>query len=60
MKARELVKLLVDNGWKLEKIEGSHHIYKKGKIRIPVPIHGKNIDLRIGTLNDILKRAGLK
>ena len=60
MKAKELIKLLKQNGWELARIEGSHHIFKKGQQTVPVPIHGMNQDMRKGTLNSILKKAGLK
>lgn len=58
MKDRDLVKLLLNNGWKEIRIHGSHHIMSKdGKIEV-VPVHGK--DVPPGLLNSILKRTGLK
>lgn len=59
MKAKELIKLLEQNGFELQRVKGSHHLYKhpNGK-RTIVPFHNK--DLPIGTLNAILKQAGLK
>ncbi len=61
MKARELIKLLKLNGWELKRISGSHHIFKKEGIEnnISVPVHG-NEDIPKGTVNSILKDAGLK
>ena len=42
MTARELMNILKANGWKLERINGSHHIFVKDGYRsIPVPFHGK-------------------
>ena len=59
MNGKEVIKLLEANGWKQKRIQGSHHIfYKDGKI-VPVPVHGKK-DIPKGTLNSILKQAGLK
>jgi len=54
----ELVKLLQKAGF--EKSEGGNHEkwYKKGFPPIPVPRHAK--DIPIGTLQRILKMAGLK
>lgn len=59
MKAKELIKLLEKNGFILQRIKGSHHLYKhpNGK-RTVVPLHNK--DIPKGTLNAILKQAGLK
>lgn len=57
MKNKELLKLLLKNGWQLSEIKGSHHILtKNGKIEVIV--HGK--DMKIGLLTKILKRTGLK
>ena len=53
-------KLLEKHGWKLLRVNGSHHIYgKSGYIeRISIPIHG-NQPLKIGLLRHLLKVAGL-
>jgi predicted RNA binding protein YcfA (HicA-like mRNA interferase family) len=56
----EVVKLIRADGWRLIRISGSHHHFrhtvKAGLVTIPHP--GK--DLPPGTLNSILKQAGLK
>ena len=58
MKGKELVKLLKENGWTVDRVKGSHHVMKKnGKTEI-IPVH--NIDLPTGLANAILKRTGLK
>ena len=58
MKDKDLLKLLLKNGWKLSDIKGSHHILtKNGKIEV-IPVHGR--DMKIGLLTKILKRTGLK
>jgi predicted RNA binding protein YcfA (HicA-like mRNA interferase family) len=61
MKAAELVKLIETAGWYEVRQRGSHRIFKHNEYRdlISVPDHGKD-DLKPGTLNDILKTAGLK
>lgn len=60
MKSKELLKLLHEDGWLEKKQKGSHlqliHPKKSGKVT--VPIH--NADVPPGTLNSILKQAGLK
>lgn len=58
MKDKELLKLLLKNGWQLSEIKGRHHILtKNGKIEV-IPVHGK--DMKVGLLTKILKRTGLK
>ena len=60
MTARELINLLRKNGWPEVAQSGSHlKLRKLGEERpIIVPIHSG--DLKTGTLNAILKQAGLK
>ena len=58
MKDKDVLKLLQKNGWKIERIRGSHHILIKGDKTEIVPVHGR--DVPIGLLNAILKRTGLK
>jgi predicted RNA binding protein YcfA (HicA-like mRNA interferase family) len=53
-------KLLHLNGWQLQRIRGSHHIYthpERAEI-LTVPVHA-NQDLKIGTLSKLLRDAGL-
>ncbi|MEE9167662.1 MAG: type II toxin-antitoxin system HicA family toxin [Candidatus Neomarinimicrobiota bacterium] len=59
MKVREITKLISEDGWYLIRTRGSHHQYptKTGLVTIP----GRpNDELAPGTLNNILKQAGLK
>ena len=61
MKVRDVLKLLNEDGWYLVATEGSHrqfkHPTKVGRVTVP----GKpNDDLPIGTLNSVLRQAGLK
>tara|TARA_R110002111_G_scaffold248087_1_gene311518 strand:+ start:561 stop:740 length:180 start_codon:yes stop_codon:yes gene_type:complete len=59
LKAKELIKLLEKDGFVFVRQSGSHAIFKKsGNKIIVVPIHSK--DIPTGTLNGILKDAGLK
>jgi predicted RNA binding protein YcfA (HicA-like mRNA interferase family) len=60
MNGKDLAKILAQNGWELDRIKGSHHIFiKKGKRAIPVPIHS-NKDLPKGLVVAILKQAEIK
>lgn len=60
MKSKEVIKLLFANGWYVVNFKGSHiqlkHAKKEGKVT--VPFHNK--DIPKGTLNNILKQAGMK
>ena len=60
MTFKQLEKILKQDGWYCYKVVGSHYQYKhdikRGKITIPR--HCKAI--KKGTLNSILKSAGLK
>lgn len=58
MRGKELVKLLRENGWELNRINGSHHIMIKDGKSLSIPVH--NTDMKPGTLNKLLKDAGLK
>lgn len=61
MDAKELEKIIMEDGWSPVKQKGSHRHYthptKPGKVTIP--FHGHK-DLNIKTANQILKQAGLK
>jgi predicted RNA binding protein YcfA (HicA-like mRNA interferase family) len=60
MNGKELVKILKENGWILDRIKGSHNIMiKEGKRAIPIPVHGSK-DLPKGLLKAILKQAEIK
>ena len=60
MTARELLRILYDDGWLEKEQKGSHlqliHTVKKGKVTVPA--HGG--DIPKGTVSSILKQAGLK
>jgi predicted RNA binding protein YcfA (HicA-like mRNA interferase family) len=61
MKVRDVVRLLLDDGWILARTRGSHQQYrhpvKPGLVTVP---GSGNDDLAPGTLNSILKQAGLR
>ena len=61
MSSMELIKLLKKDGWYEHTHKGTSHIQfkhpvKKGKVTVPHP----KKDIPKGTLNAILKQAGLK
>ena len=61
MKVRQVLRMLRDDGWHLIATRGSHRQYKHptkpGRVTVP----GKPPDdLAPGTLNSVLKQAGLK
>lgn len=61
MKVRDLIRMLERGGWSLARTRGSHRQYKHGKKSGLVTVPGKpNDDVGLGTLNSILKQAGLK
>jgi predicted RNA binding protein YcfA (HicA-like mRNA interferase family) len=60
MKVRDLLRLLVDDGWYLARTKGSHQQYKHPTKPGLVTVAGKpNDDIAPGTLRSILKQAGL-
>ncbi|GIP19174.1 addiction module toxin, HicA family protein [Paenibacillus montaniterrae] len=60
LSSKALIKIIEQDGWELVHTVGSHRQYKhptkKGRVTIPHP----NKDLPTGTVNSILKQAGLK
>jgi len=61
MTVREAIRLLEDDGWYLVTQKGSHRQYKHPAKPGRVTIAGNmKDDLAPGTLNSILKQAGLK
>lgn len=59
MNGNEVVKKLQAAGWKLDRINGSHHIMMKGSKMAPVPVHG-NRDLGPGLVASIARQTGVK
>ena len=59
MTAKQVMKILKKNGWKLDRIESSHHIFKKEGFNRSVPYHkGKDDDLGFFA-KEILKEANI-
>jgi predicted RNA binding protein YcfA (HicA-like mRNA interferase family) len=60
LSGREFARMLEAQGWSLQRINGSHHIYAKAgsTVRISIPIHG-NESLKMGLQRHLMKLAGL-
>lgn len=58
--SREVIKMLLDDGWYEVACVGDHHQYKHptkpGRVTITHPVK----DIPIGTLKNIAKQSGLK
>ena len=56
---RKLIRVLEREGWQLDRVKGSHHVFRHPGFpnRVVVPMHRR--DLAPGTLNTILKGAGI-
>jgi predicted RNA binding protein YcfA (HicA-like mRNA interferase family) len=61
MKVKDLIKRIEADGWVQARQRGSHRQFKHPTKPGTVTVSGKpNIDLPAGTLNNVLKQAGLK
>jgi predicted RNA binding protein YcfA (HicA-like mRNA interferase family) len=60
MRSREMIKAIEEDGWYLVVVKGSHHQYKHPSKPGRVTIKHPDSNLPKGTINSILKQAGLK
>jgi predicted RNA binding protein YcfA (HicA-like mRNA interferase family) len=61
VKVRDIINLICEDGWYLVATRGSHRQFKHPDKKGRVTIAGQpSDDLAPGTLNSILKQAGLK
>jgi len=61
MKVKDIIKLLEERGWYLSRTRGSHRQFKHATKSGTVTVSGKpSVDVPAGTLNSIMKQAGLK
>lgn len=58
MNGKEVIKVLEKHGWKVLRINGSHHRLGKEALRTTVPVHGSR-DLGKGLLSAIEKQTGV-
>lgn len=56
MKQRDLLDLLINNGWRFERHGAEHDIYCKGKYVITIPRHR---EIKSDLAKKIMKRHGL-
>ena len=60
MKSADLIRELKAAGWALDRVRGSHHVFKHptkpGRVTVPDPKR----DVPIGTLRSIEMQSGLK
>lgn len=59
MTGKQVIRLLKEAGWVVDRVNGSHHMLKKNGVTVPVPVHGSD-DIGIGLLKKIEKQSGLK
>lgn len=59
MKSSEFHRIIKRNGWKHIRTEGSHYIYGKESMIIPVPFHGAK-EMGEGLRKKIIKQMNLK
>ena len=60
MTAKELKRVLIANGWKIEQASKHEQATHPNKPGIKIQIHRHTQDIPTGTLSKILKDAGLK
>jgi len=61
LKVHQVIEMLEDEGWQLVRTRGSHRQFQHPTKPGTVTVAGKpSMDLRPGTLNSILRQAGLK
>jgi predicted RNA binding protein YcfA (HicA-like mRNA interferase family) len=59
MNGKQVIKELMQNGWSLVRVNGSHHMLQKDGQTVPVPVHGSR-DLGAGLIRRIEKQTGVK
>jgi predicted RNA binding protein YcfA (HicA-like mRNA interferase family) len=61
MKVREAIRLVESDGWRFVRQKGSHRQFHHPTKPGTVTIAGKlSVEIPLGTLNSVLKQAGLK
>jgi predicted RNA binding protein YcfA (HicA-like mRNA interferase family) len=58
MNGKQVIKLLEKEGWKLDRVTGSHHLLEKDGKVVPVPVHGA-ADLGKGLVAAIQRQTGV-
>lgn len=60
MDSKTLIKTLMAAGWHEVRVAGSHHTFKHPERTMILTVPHPKKDLPIGTVNSILKKAGLR
>jgi len=61
MKVRDVIRVIEDAGWYLDRVRGSHRQYRHPELPGTVTVPGKpGDDLAAGTLASIRKQAGIR
>lgn len=58
MNGKQVIKILENEGWKLDRVTGSHHLLEKNGKVVPVPVHG-TADLGKGLIAAIQLQTGV-
>nr|WP_312292118.1 type II toxin-antitoxin system HicA family toxin [Clostridium chromiireducens] len=58
--SREVIKILKENGWYLERVCGSHHQFKHPTNPKTIPVKNPTNCIPIGTLKNIERLSGIK
>jgi len=59
VQSRLLIKELEEAGWTLDRVTGSHHIFRHRYNPYTIPVPHPKKDLPLGTVKSIRRRAGL-
>lgn len=59
MNGKQIIKLLLAQGFTVLRVTGSHHILGNGERKVTVPVHG-TADVKVGTFKSIEKQSGVK
>lgn len=58
MDSRQVIRRLKDEGWRLARTKGDHHIFDRPDMDRPVVVPHPVRDIPIGTLRNIFRQAG--
>jgi predicted RNA binding protein YcfA (HicA-like mRNA interferase family) len=58
MKSGEVIRRLEADGWRLARVKGSHHQFKKSGVALIVTVPHPERDIPTGTLRNIFRCAG--
>lgn len=57
--SKDIIKLLEEKGWQLDRVKGSHHTFKHNENKYLITVPHPRKDIPIGTIRAILKTAGV-